>query len=40
MKDVASWALNTTALSGVSFAAVRLAEDRQRDLSTKKGKLG
>jgi TldD protein len=40
MKDVASWALNTAALRGASYADVRLAEDRSRALSTKNGKVG
>ena len=40
MKDVASWALNTAALRGASYADVRLADDRHRSLSTKNGKVG
>ena len=40
MKDVASWALNTAALRGASYADVRLADDRHRALSTKNGKVG
>jgi TldD protein len=40
MKDVASWALNTAALRGASYADVRLAEDRSRALSSKNGKVG
>jgi TldD protein len=40
MKDVASWALNTAALRGASYADVRLADDRHRGLSTKNGKVG
>jgi TldD protein len=40
MKDVASWALNTAALRGASYADVRRADDRHRDLSTKNGKVG
>jgi TldD protein len=40
MRDVASWALNTASLRGASHAAVRIADDRSRALSTKNGKLG
>ena len=40
MKDIASWALNTAALRGASYADVRLADDRHRALSTKNGKVG
>jgi TldD protein len=40
MKDVASWALNTAAVRGASYADVRLADDRHRGLSTKNGKVG
>src|SRR6202162_5284895 len=40
MRDVASWALNTAALRGASYADVRLADDRHRVLSTKNGKVG
>jgi TldD protein len=40
MKDVASWALNTAALRGASYADVRLADDRHRGISTKNGKVG
>src|ERR1700726_4814545 len=40
MKDIASWALNTSALRGASYADVRLADDRHRGLSTKNGKVG
>ena len=40
MKDVASWALNTAAVRGASYADVRLADDRHRALSTKNGKVG
>src|ERR1700731_2707902 len=40
MNDVASWALNTVALRGASYADVRLADDRHRGLSTKNGKVG
>src|ERR1700687_216921 len=40
MRDVASWALNTAALRGASYADVRLADDRHRGLSTKNGKVG
>src|ERR1700680_1380708 len=40
MKDVASWALNTAALRGASYADARIADDRHRALSTKNGKVG
>src|SRR6202035_4296784 len=40
MNDVASWALNTVALRGASYADVRLADDRHRGLSTKNVKVG
>src|ERR1700726_41004 len=40
MKDIASWALNTAALRGASYADARLADDRHRSLSTKNGKVG
>jgi len=40
MKDIASWALNTAALRGASYADARLADDRHRALSTKNGKVG
>jgi len=40
MKDIASWALNSAALRGVSYADVRITDDRHRALSTKSGKLG
>jgi TldD protein len=40
MKDIASWALNSAALRGVSYADVRITDDRHRALSTKNGKLG
>jgi TldD protein len=40
MKDVASWALNTAAIRGASYADARIADDRSRALSTKNGKVG
>jgi TldD protein len=40
MKDIASWALNTAALRGASYADTRIADDRHRSLSTKNGKVG
>jgi TldD protein len=40
MKEIASWALNTAALRGASYADVRVADDRSRALSTKNGKVG
>src|SRR6476661_964200 len=40
MKDISSWALNTAALRGASYADTRIADDRHRSLSTKNGKVG
>ena len=40
MKDISSWALNTAALRGASYADARIADDRHRSLSTKNGKVG
>src|SRR6202521_2872270 len=40
MKDVASWALNTAAIRGASYADARIGDDRSRALSTKNGKVG
>jgi TldD protein len=40
MKDVASWALNTAAVRGASYADVRVVDNRSRALSTKNGKVG
>ena len=40
MKDVASWALNTAAVRGASFADLRIVDDRSRALATKNGKIG
>src|SRR5271169_1110660 len=40
MQDIASWALNVTALRGASYADARVADDRSRALSTKNGKVG
>ena len=40
MKDIASWALNTAAQRGASYADVRIADDRHRSLSTKNGRIG
>ena len=40
MKDIASWALNSAALRGASYADARIADDRHRALSTKNGKVG
>jgi TldD protein len=40
MKDVASWALNTAALRGATYADARIADDRHRALATKNGKIG
>ena len=40
MKDIASWALNTAAVRGASFADLRIVDDRSRALATKNGKIG
>jgi TldD protein len=40
MQDIASWALNTAAQRGASYADARIADDRHRSLSTKNGKVG
>jgi TldD protein len=40
MKHVASWALNTAALRGASYADVRIVAQRSRALTTKNGKVG
>src|SRR3954464_575013 len=40
MKHVATWALNTAALRGASFADVRVIAQRSRALTTKNGKVG
>ena len=40
MKDVASWALDTAAQRGASYADARIADDRTRALSTKNGVVG
>src|SRR5258708_9584779 len=40
MKVISSWALNTAALRGASYADARIADDRHRALSTKNGKVG
>jgi TldD protein len=40
MKDVASWALNTVALRGASYADARIVDARSRALSIKNGKIG
>jgi TldD protein len=40
MKNVASWALNTAALHGASYADVRIVAQRNRALTTKNGKVG
>src|SRR3954470_20516872 len=40
MKHVATWALNTAALRGASYADVRVVAQRSRALSTKNGKVG
>ncbi len=40
MKDIPSWALDTAAQRGASYADARIADDRSRALSTKNGKVG
>jgi TldD protein len=40
MKHVASWALNTAALRGASYADARIVAQRSRALTTKNGKVG
>ncbi|MGH9581089.1 MAG: PmbA/TldA family metallopeptidase, partial [Terriglobales bacterium] len=40
MKHIASWALDTARLRGAAYADVRVADDRQRLLMTKNGKVG
>jgi TldD protein len=40
MKNIASWALNTAALRGATYADARIVDDRSRALSTKNGKVG
>jgi len=39
-KDLASWALDTAAQRGATFADVRVVQDRSRALATKNGKIG
>jgi TldD protein len=40
MKHVATWALNTAAVRGASYADARIVAQRSRALSTKNGKVG
>lgn len=40
MKDIAGWALNIANVRGVTYADVRVVNDRQRGLATKNGKIG
>jgi TldD protein len=40
MKEVADWALNAAAGTAVSYADVRVVDQRSRALSTKNGKIG
>src|SRR5579884_3011646 len=40
MHEVAAWALNAAESRGASHADARIADDRQRALSTKNGKIG
>jgi len=39
-KDLASWALDTAAQRGATYADVRVVQDRSRALATKNGKIG
>src|SRR5712672_106622 len=40
MKHIATWALDTAALRGASYADVRVVAQRSRALTTKNGKVG
>ena len=40
MKEIASWALETAKLRGVTLAEARIVDDRNRSLATKNGKIG
>ena len=40
MNDLASWALSSATQNGVSYADVRVIDDRSRALATKNGKIG
>jgi len=40
MKQILSWALDTAAMRGASYADARVADDRSRALATKNGKIG
>ncbi len=40
MKDLASWALDTAAQRGATYADVRVVDERSRALATKNGKIG
>jgi TldD protein len=40
MKDLASWALDTAAQRGATYADVRVVDERGRALATKNGKIG
>jgi TldD protein len=40
MKEIAAWALDITALGGVSYADARIVDERSRALATKNGKIG
>src|SRR5260221_11804886 len=39
-QDLASWALDTAAQRGATYADVRVVSDRSRALATKNGKIG
>src|SRR5256885_17137330 len=40
MKEIAEWALNITNQHGVSYADVRVVDERNRAIATKNGKVG
>ncbi len=40
MRSIANWALDTAKVRGATYADVRLMDIRQRDLSTKNGRVG
>ena len=40
MKDLASWALDSAAHRGATYADVRVVDERSRALATKNGKIG
>ena len=40
MKQIAEWALNLTNQHGVSYADVRIVDERNRAMATKNGRVG